>query len=123
MNITLKGNKKTIAVIQSSGLIIADLQTAIDFAMTVSYNTGAHNLVIPKECVAEDFFVLSTRLAGDILQKYVNYGIRLAVVGDFSHYTSKPLHDFIYESNHGTNFFFVSAVEDAIEKIDACTER
>lgn len=31
--------------------------------------------------------------------------------------TSKPLHDFIYESNHGRSFFFVPTKEEAIEKL------
>lgn len=122
MNITRKGTHKNIAVVQNDSLIITDLQSALDFAMTISYDTGASNLVIPKECVTEDFFVLSTKLAGEILQKYVNYGIKLAIVGDFSGYTSKPLHDFIYESNKGKDFFFVPDVEEAIKKMESSME-
>ncbi len=122
MNITRKGTHKNIAVVQNDSLIITDLQSALDFAMTIRYDTGTSNLVIPKECVTEDFFVLSTKLAGEILQKYVNYGIKLAIVGDFSGYTSKPLHDFIYESNKGKDFFFVPDVEEAIKKMESSME-
>nr|WP_308627358.1 DUF4180 domain-containing protein [uncultured Eisenbergiella sp.] len=121
MNITLKGNQKTIAVVQNDSLLITDLQSALDLAMTISYETGSHKLILPKECVAENFFILSTRLAGEILQKYVNYGINLAIVGDFSNYTSEPLRDFIYESNHGRNFYFVSTQEEAIERLEGGT--
>lgn len=67
--------------------------------------------------VIEDFFVLSTGLAGEVLQKYANYGGRMAVYGDFSHYTSKPLHDFIYESNKGRDVFFVETEDEAIERL------
>lgn len=123
MNITRKGTHKNIAVVQNDSLIITDLQSALDFAMTISYDTGASNLVIPKECVTEDFFVLSTKLAGEILQKYVNYGIKLAIIGDFSGYTSKALHDFIYESNKGKDFFFVPDVEEAIKKMESGMEK
>lgn len=52
-------------------------------------------------CVAEEFFILSSGLAGEVLQKLINYGGRIALYGDFSHYTSKPLLDFMYESNKG----------------------
>ena len=62
-------------------------------------------------------FVLSTRIAGEILQKFINYQFKFAIVGDFSGYTSKPLKDFIYESNKGRDIFFVSSEEDAIEKL------
>jgi len=40
--------------------------------------------------------------------------IKMAVYGDFSCYTSKPLRDFIYESNHGSDFFFVPEREEAL---------
>lgn len=122
MNITRMGTHKNIAVVQNDSLIITDLQSALDFAMTIRYDTGASNLVIPKECVTKDFFALSTKLAGEILQKYVNYGIKLAIIGDFSGYTSKALHDFIYESNKGKDFFFVPDVEEAIKKMESSME-
>ncbi|HIS86126.1 MAG TPA: DUF4180 domain-containing protein, partial [Candidatus Faecivicinus avistercoris] len=42
---------------------------------------------------------------------------KIAIYGDFSHYTSKPLKDFIYESNKGKDVFFVATKEEAIQKI------
>ena len=41
--------------------------------------------------------------------------LKVAIVGDYSRYTSKPLHDFIRESNRGRDVFFVSSIEDAVE--------
>ncbi len=52
------------------------------------------------------FFILSSGLAGDVLQKFVNYRFRIAVYCDFSKYASKPLKDFIRESNRGKDVFF-----------------
>lgn len=74
-------------------------------------------IAISKELVFDDFFVLSSGLAGEILQKYVNYQMKLAIYGDFSGYTSKPLHDFIYESNKGRDFFFAGTREEAIDRL------
>ena len=37
--------------------------------------------------------------------------------GDFTKYTSKPLKDFIYESNKGKDIFFVPTKEEAIIKL------
>ena len=56
-------------------------------------------------------------LAGEILQKYINYDGRIAIYGDYSHYTSKPLKDFIYESNKGKDVFFVSTKEEAVDML------
>lgn len=113
----IKENGKDIAVISSDVPVITDAQSALDLAMTVKYETGAARLMLDKSLVCEDFFILSTRLAGEILQKFINYHVKAAIFGDFSHYTSKPLHDFIYESNQGKDFFFVSTKEEALQRL------
>lgn len=118
MNIEhLNINGMDIAVVSSDEMVITDVQSALGLAMTVKYETGAANIVIGKQLVCEDFFILSTKLAGEILQKFVNYRVKMAVYGDYSRYTSKPLKDFIYESNKGKDFFFVSTKEDAIQRL------
>lgn len=106
-----------IAVIDSPDKLITDISSALDLMATVSYETGCSNLAVNKEAIADGFFILSTRLAGDILQKFVNYRFRLAIWGDFSKYTSKPLRDFIYESNNGNDVFFVGSRDEAIAKL------
>ena len=118
MNIEyLKEHGTGIAVISGDEAVIVDTQSALDMALTVKYETGAERIAMEKRLVCEDFFILSTGVAGEILQKFINYRIKLAVYGDYSHYTSKPLRDFIYESNRGNNFFFVSSREEAIQKL------
>ena len=118
MNIeTLKKNGLKMAIVTSDEPIITDPQSALDLAMTVKYETGCTNIAINKEAIVGDFFVLSTRLAGEVLQKFTNYGVRLAIFGDFSKYTSKPLKDFIYESNQGRDFFFLPTKEEAVQRL------
>jgi hypothetical protein len=118
MNIkTVKTNNSDIAIIDSAEIYITDGQSALDFMMNVNYETGCHFIVLNKESITEDFFILSTGIAGEVLQKFVNYHFKLAVVGDFSKYTSKPLKDFIFESNKGTDIFFVPSENEAIEKL------
>lgn len=56
-------------------------------------------------------------MAGEILQKYINYGGRIAIYGDYSQYTSKSLKDFIYESNKGKDVFWVDTEEDAFDML------
>ena len=99
--IKILSNNIHIAVIDASELLITDTQSALDVIATVRYETNCDCLVIPSSCLSADFFILSTGLAGDLLQKFVNCGMKLAIVGDFSGYTSKSLKSFIYESNKG----------------------
>lgn len=118
MNIEKKiENGIVIAAVTSAEPVIEDVQSALDFIMTVKYETGAERIVINKEAIAEAFFILSSGLAGEVIQKFVNYHTKMAVYGDYSKYTSKPLHDFIYESNKGRDFFFVNTKEEAARKL------
>lgn len=108
-----KSGTTTYALIRSDEVILKDVQSALDLMVNTQYQLDIDRIAIDKKAVAEDFFILSTGLAGDILQKFVNYGVRLAIFGDFSRYTSKPLKDFIYESNHGEHVFFASTEAEA----------
>ena len=106
-----------IAVVNSNELIIKDVQSAIDFIMTIKYETNCNKIALNKSAVLEDFFILSKGLAGEILQKFINYQTKFAIYGDYLKYTSKPLKDFIYESNSGKDIFFVENEDEAIEML------
>ena len=108
---------KDIALVNSNELIIKDVQTAIDFIMNIKYETNCNKIALNKDAVIEDFFILSKGLAGEILQKFINYQIKFAIYGDYSKYTSKPLKDFIYESNNGKDIFFVENEDEAIKML------
>ncbi len=116
-------NNIPVAVITADQPLITDPQSALDLAMTVKYETGCTNIAISKEAIVDDFFVLSTCLAGEVLQKFTNYGVRLAIFGDFSKYTSKPLKDFIYESNKGKSFYFQPDRSSAVDKLCSIRDR
>lgn len=51
------------------------------FPNSAKYEAGTEYLVVDKKAVTEDFFILSSGLAGEILQKYINYGGKLAIYG------------------------------------------
>ena len=91
----------------------------LDMMMTVQYETGAKRIAVNKEAFSEQFFILSSGLAGEILQKFVQYRVKLAVYGDYSKYTSKPLRAFISESNRGRDIFFTDTEKAAIERLNA----
>ncbi|MBE6831235.1 MAG: DUF4180 domain-containing protein [Ruminococcaceae bacterium] len=118
MNTQIKEkNGVKIAAVSSGETLISDGQSALDWMMSVQYETGCSRIALNKEAIADGFFILSSGVAGEILQKFINYHIKFAVYGDFSKYTSKPLRDFIYESNEGKDIFFVPTEEDAVEKL------
>ena len=72
----------------------------------------ARLIVVPVARLDASFFALRSGLAGEVLQKMVNYGIRFAVVGDVSQYVaaSDALRDFVVECNRGESVYFVDDV-------------
>ena len=116
VNIHEKENSK-VAVIESSDILIHEPQDALDLMATIMHLHDCNKIVISKAPITESFFDLKTGIAGEILQKFSNYQMKLAIVGDFSNYNSKSLRDFIFESNKGSQVFFLSSEEEAIERL------
>lgn len=105
--------KSLIAEIVSSSVIINDPETALELLGNIYYQ-GFDSMIIHEHNLISDFFDLRNRMAGEILQKFSNYRVSLAVVGDFEKFASKSLHDFIFESNKTGRINFVPTVADAI---------
>jgi hypothetical protein len=72
-------------------------------------------IILKKENILNDFYDLSTGIAGEILQKFSNYRRRIAIIGDFENIKSKSLKDFIYESNRTNQIIFVKTIEEALK--------
>ncbi|PJZ43971.1 DUF4180 domain-containing protein [Leptospira brenneri] len=115
----IRKNNIDIAVVDSEDTLVNEVSTAFDFFATLQYDSGCDRFVLKQSHFTKDFFDLKTGLAGNVLQKLVNYRMKLAVVGDFSVYSSKSLKDFIYEMNSGKDVFFLNSEENAIDKLSS----
>ena len=73
-----------------------------------AFSASAELVIVPVERLGADFLRLSSGLAGEVLQKFVNYGLKFVILGDISAATaaSAPLRDFVYESNRGRSVWF-----------------
>lgn len=109
--------KEGVAFISGQGIILKDEQSALDLIADVSYRAQNDLIALPQANIDKEFFKLSSGLLGKILQKFVNYRVKLAIIGDFSVYKSKSLSDFIYESNKGGHVYFVKDEREAILRL------
>ena len=120
MNIKVINNEnenQNIAVITCPDVLIKNAQNALDLMVTVRYDYACQKMIINKECLSEDFFELRTGLAGQIMQKFINYEMALAIVGEFEHYERESLRAMIYESNKGNKIVFKSTEVEAVEAL------
>ncbi|MBP1163579.1 MULTISPECIES: DUF4180 domain-containing protein [unclassified Chryseobacterium] len=107
-------NNIKIAEIISDDMIIQSAQDGLDLMGNIYYQ-GFDKVILYEKNITPEFFDLKTRIAGEILQKFSNYRIGLAIVGDFSKYESKSMRDFIFESNKTKHINFVDQLENALE--------
>lgn len=105
-----------VAEIQAEGLVLTSVEDGLSLLGDLYYQ-GFDKIILHEENIVPEFFDLKTKLAGEVLQKFVQYRIPLAVVGDFSKYTSKSLRDFIYECNQGRQVNFVQELSSALKDL------
>lgn len=74
---------------------------------------GVDRLVLHRRALPPEFFVLRSGFAGELLQKFVNYHVRVAIVGDFSDVPGESFAALVREANRGRHLFFVPDVEAA----------
>jgi len=104
----------TAVEIQSEKILIKSEQDALELMADIDYNYNSRNLIMREKNIAPEFFSLKTGLAGAVLQKFVNYRVKLAIIGNFIKYNSKALQDFISESNKNNHVLFCSDLETAL---------
>ena len=107
-------DNRKIAEIISDDTVLQTVEDAVDLIGNMSYQ-GFDKLIIHEENMIPDFFELKNKIAGNILQKFSQYSMPLAIIGDFEKYESKSLNDFIFESNKGSQINFVTTIEDGLK--------
>ncbi len=106
-----KNNQKYL-VILSAGKPLASEQDALDIVgACMEYEVS--QVLIHASALADDFFDLSSRLAGNILLKLGNYRVKTVVVLDDGQKLTEKFEEFMAETNRGTSFAVFRDKEDA----------
>ena len=101
-----------VLVCGDDGPRIAGPQDALDLIGAAF--SRAEVVAVPADRFDPRFFQLRTGLAGEIMQKFVNYGLRLAVVGDIGDHVaaSEALGALVRESNRGRHIWFIADLDE-----------
>ena len=115
--IELRGIDDTgIVEVISDEVIIEVAQDGLDL-LGDAYYQGYDKMILNMKNITPSFFDLKSGLAGEVLQKFSNYKVRLVILGDFSKFESKSLNDFIRESNNGKQVNFLTSKDEAINRL------
>jgi hypothetical protein len=119
---TLSFGETTVLVVDDVGGAISTPEDATEL-LSAAYSEHATVVAVPVERFDPLFFDLSTGLAGEFLQKFVNYRIAVAIVGDLTETIagSAALSAFVVESNKGQHVWFVpetASIEALVGRLD-----
>ncbi len=116
MNLEIIEIQNTKIAKPSGDTLINTVQDATDLMGNANY-LGARSIIMEECNLSPQFFNLKTGIAGELLQKYSNYKMKLVIIGEFEKYNSNALNAFIIECNRGNSIFFVSDYDSAIKKL------
>jgi RimJ/RimL family protein N-acetyltransferase len=99
--------------------VLAQVGDVLDTVIAPTFGAPVSWVALPVGRLAPEFFTLSTRLAGEMLQKLINYRLNVAIVGDLSaHLERSPaLRDFVRESNRGRQVWFVATLAELTQRL------
>ena len=86
-----------------SGWRLESEREALDL-VAVCVENGSDRLMLHAENLTENFYRLRTGLAGDILQKFVNYRIRVAAILPLELINQGHFWEMVLETNRGNQF-------------------
>jgi hypothetical protein len=117
MKIEVHGTgEEKIAEVLSDEILIRNAQDGLDLLGDLYYQ-DCGRIILYEKNISPEFFDLKNGIAGEILQKFANYRVRLALLGDFSKYPGQSIRDFILESNKGKQVNFVGTLDEALERL------
>ncbi|MCI2416564.1 DUF4180 domain-containing protein [Saccharopolyspora sp. K220] len=108
-----------VLICDPDGPPVATVQDAVDLIGAAF--VGAEAVAVPASRLDERFFSLSTGFAGEVMQKFVNYRLRLVIVGDISRHlaASSALRALVHESNRANHVWFVSDLDELDARLRA----
>lgn len=107
-------NNQTIVVVSSTEPPIATGKDAIGLIeVCIEHNVG--RIAVHAEALSEDFFKLRTGVAGEILQKFVNFSLRAAIIVADGSLIKGRMKELLAESNRGNMFRVFASQAEAEE--------
>ncbi|WP_067499180.1 DUF4180 domain-containing protein [Actinoplanes sp. TFC3] len=106
-----------VLVCDPDGPTVATEQDALDLIGATFLS--AEIVAVPAQRLDPKFFELGTRFAGEVMQKFVNYKLRLAIIGDISDHlqASSALRALVHESNQSDHVWFLADLDALDERI------
>lgn len=114
--VTLHGRRALVCA--PDGPAVRGYREAVDL-VGETYGQDVALVVLPVERLDPRFFTLATGVAGEIVQKFAQYGLQLVIRGDVSAHMerSAAFRAFVQESDRGRQLWFVADDAELDERL------
>lgn len=109
-------NNIRVAEVTAENIIIESIEDGSELIANVYYQ-GFDRMLLYEKNITPLFFDLKNGIAGEILQKFSNFRVRLAIIGDFEKFESKSIKAFIFEGNKNHQINFVNTLNEGLERL------
>lgn len=106
-----KDNKRYIECASAERLLRTE-KDALDL-IAASFENDTPLMIIHEEALSEDFFNLRTGLAGAVLQKFMNYHIKVAAIISSEEKINDRFREMSLEANKGNDFRVYKNIAEA----------
>lgn len=103
-------NKKYIECISNNKELCSEQN--ISDVISICFQYDINKLILHSKILSEDFFNLKTGLAGIMLQKFINYHIKVALILNDEIILNERFKEMIMESNKGNSFRTFNNIKD-----------
>lgn len=104
-------NKKYIELLSADSPLNTE-NDALDL-IALCWEHGVNSVMIHYEALSEDFFNLKTKVAGNFIQKLINYSIRAVSIIPQDVVQNDRFKEMVLETNKGNHFRMYSNKEEA----------
>ena len=123
-NATTERHGVRVLVLPGTGPVIGDEQSALD-VIGQALGDEAEVVAVPVARLDPAFTHLASGVAGAVVQKFVNYRVRLVVVGPLDHHgePAGPVADWVREANAGRDLWFVDDLAELDRRLGEAAQR
>ncbi|MBH2846778.1 DUF4180 domain-containing protein [Serratia marcescens] len=109
-----------LVVFAEAGPMLKD-ENDVSLFIAPAFEHDAGMIALPINRLDAAFFLLRSGIAGAVLQKFINYRLRVALLGNITPWLaqSNVLQDFVREANRGEQVWFLSSLTELEQRLGA----
>ncbi|HGE8308886.1 DUF4180 domain-containing protein [Serratia marcescens] len=109
-----------LVVFAEAGPLLKD-ENDVSLFIAPAFEHEAGMIALPVNRLDAAFFQLKSGIAGAVLQKFINYRLRVALLGDITPWLaqSNALQDLVREANRGEQVWFLPSLAELEQRLGA----